>query len=454
MKIQMAKQVGRFMSLAMVTLFAVAVMLVSGGKVTWWQAEETGPIEEEVAEDQSVMPVLTQPVKRESIQIIDSYAGMIEPFERFNLSFQVAGQVERLGKNENDQTLDVGDAVTAGQVLAQLDQRILTARRNEAAATLENADVEYQRLANLRQRSPGSVSETNLQQAQTQHAVAKAILEVADKNLEDSILRSPVDGVISARMLNPGEAVNMHQQVFEVVQVDKVLLTLGVPESRIVPIQQRFNAMRQAGVTPERAIEQLTTEDERLFKVHVRRYGSGPHLQDSTREQLAGVVHRISETADGRSGLFRVQVVLDNPQRLLKPGVVAKADLVIDQWKGFRLPIESVIFRDDGTFVYLAKQLKPDGTDTMKLVGVHSDETREFVAQEWKLNYYLEQGRELVIRDLPQDQQQLIVRGQHRLVDGRRIQVMSESVESSAEVSTSRPSPLEPPMADNLGRTR
>jgi len=438
MKIQMARQVGRFMSLAMVTLFAVAVMLVSAGKVTWWQAEETPTVTSEVAEDQSVMPVLTQPVKRESIKIIDSYAGMIEPWERFNLSFQVAGQVESLGKNGNDQPLDVGDLVTAGQVLAQLDQRILAARRNEAAATLENADVEYQRLVNLRQRSPGSVSETNLQQANTQHAVAKAMLDVADKNLEDSILRAPVDGVISARMLNPGEAANMHQQVFEVVQVDKVLLTLGVPESRIVPIQQRFNAMRQAGVTPAMAIQQLTTEDERLFKVHVRRYGSGPHLQDSTREQLTGVVHRISETADGRSGLFRVQVVLDNPQRLLKPGVVAKADLVIDQWEGFRLPIESVIFRDDGTFVYLAQEQRPSSTDTMKLVGVNSDHTRDFVAQEWKLNYFIEQGRELVIRDLPQDQVQLIVRGQHRLTDGRKVQVMSDSTESGAAESTSR----------------
>ncbi|MEX1042815.1 MAG: efflux RND transporter periplasmic adaptor subunit [Pirellulaceae bacterium] len=454
MKIQMAKQIGRFMSLAVVTLFAVAVMLVSGGKVTWWKAEESPPVTSEVAEDQSVMPVLTQPVKRESIQIIDSYAGMIEPWERFNLSFQVAGQIESLGKNENDQPLDVGDLVTQGQILAQLDQRILTARRNEAAATLENADVEYQRLVNLRQRSPGSVSETNLQQASTQHAVAKAILDVADKNLEDSILRAPVDGVISSRMLNPGEAVNMHQQVFEVVQVDKVLLTLGVPESRIVPIQQRFNAMRQAGVTPEMAIQQLTTEDERLFKVQVQRYGSGSQLQDSTREQLTGVVHRISETADGRSGLFRVQVVLDNPQRLLKPGVVAKADLVIDQWEGYRLPIESVIFRDDGTFVYLAKEQKPSGSDSMKLVGVHSDHTKEFIAQEWKLTYFIEQGRELVIRDLPQDQEQLIVRGQHRLTDGRKIQVMSNPDGHNEADSTSRRPQTEPPIAENIGRNR
>ena len=164
------------------------------------------------------------------------------------------------------------------------------ARRDEANANFENAQTEFKRLTGLNQRSPGAVSETTFQQATQQLAVSTAMRDIAEKNLEDAMLIAPEEGVISKRMVNPGESINMHQPVFEIVQVDKVLLTVGVPESRIIAMQQQFNQKRRKVEPSPHSSSPNPTSD---FSVYVRRFGNSPNPDERT--VLQGSVYRIAE---------------------------------------------------------------------------------------------------------------------------------------------------------------
>lgn len=435
----MKRRVGKFIGLFVVTLFALAVMYVSGGRNDFGaQQKETDPSSTVV---ETLAPVTVLPLKKQHIEIIDSYAGTIEPLESFSLAFQLAGQVESLGTNEEGRPLDIGDRIKTGQVLATLDTRILIARREEANANLENAQTEFQRLVGLRERSPGAVTQTAFQQATQMLAVAKAMKDISEKNLDNAQLIAPADGVIAARMINPGETINLHQPVFELVQVDKVLLTVGVPESRIVAMQKQFNTTRR---TAKANIQSGTPDPTSNFKVYVRRFDTSSNLEQDTI--LAGTVYRIAETVNNRNGLFEVEVLLENASRLLKPGIVAKADFVIREIDGFQVPVESVVFNDRMASLFFAQPASDHPTSTVDFVGMDVAEVPNFVAQRIEIPSYIEQGRNFILSDLPGKHDLLIVQGQHRLVEGRPLEIMSGTMKASATEAS--PHSDIPPMAE------
>lgn len=435
----MKRRVGKLIGLFVVTLFALAVMYVSGGRNDFGaQQKEVDPASTTI---ETLAPVTVMPLKREHIEIIDSYAGTIQPLESFSLAFQLAGQVESLGTNAEGRPLDIGDRVKTGQVLATLDTKILIARREEANANLENAQTEFQRLISLRERSPGAVTQTALTQATQTQAVARAMKDIAEKNLENAQLIAPADGVISARMINPGETINIQQPVFELVQVDKVLLTVGVPESRIVAVQKQFNATRRtAKANPQSGTPDPTSD----FMVYVRRFDTSSNLERDVI--LEGSVYRIAETVNNRNGLFEVEVLLDNPEYLLKPGIVAKADFVIREIDGYQVPVESVVFNDRVASLFFAQPATDHATTTVDFVGMDVAEVPNFVARQIVIPNYIEQGRNFILSELPGKHDLLIVQGQHRLVEGRPLEIMSGT--TGTGTSQSLPRAEIPPMAD------
>lgn len=417
----MKRRIGKFVGLIIVTIFALAVMYVSGGRNHLFDVaqQETRESPTQPSTNETLASVTLMQLHRQPLEILDSYAGTIEPLESFSLAFQQAGRIESLGTTEEGKMLDVGDRVTAGQVLAQLDTRILRSRRDEANANLENAQTEYQRLANLQQRSPGAVTETSFQQVTQQLAVAKAMQDISEKNLEDAILVAPADGVISKRLVNAGESINMHQAAFEIVQVDKVLLTVGVPESRIIAMQRQFNQKRRKLEPASRVGFPNPASD---FKVYVRRFETSSNLEGKT--VLEGTVYRMAETASDRNGLFEVEVLLDNPNRLLKPGLVAKADFVINELEGYQIPVESVVFNDRTANLFFAVVSSESPTTKIDFAGMDLAELPNLVAQLVEIPSYIEQGRNFILPSIPGGHELLVVQGQHRLVEGRPLEAM------------------------------
>ncbi len=421
-------------------------------------------------------PVSVIQVPLESIEITDSYSGMIRPRERFSLGFEIAGRVETLGINNSgkrkDEPLDEGDWVSAGDVLARLDDRVLRARLEEAKAQLdqakaqvkecnarlENAQSDMARSRELKQRGSRVITDAEYQDvaaklavadaqaiaARAQSAVALAHLQTAHKNLEDSTLLSPVKGVISKRYVNPGESVNPQQPVMEIIQVDEVLLVVGVPEAYVGEIR----VGRPVHV-------------ELLARDRFRR----------KRPTTDGYVHQVAEAADQTTGLFEVEIVLRNSQRRWKPGLIALAKIVVDEVEGFRIPVTCAVFRQEETFLFLLDEVDKDGKahrfglpDWIEegsdlVIPLSSDAFRggetflfspgqDGKARRFDLRDWLAQGSDGILPQLPKVYWSVVSRGQHRLVDGRGVKLVPLDDGKPAEMDSR---PLVRPAAPVVG---
>jgi RND family efflux transporter MFP subunit len=449
----------------------VAIMVIAGR----WRQSAPG----ETQQPERVIPKtpvsLTQ-VQLESIEITDGYSGMIRPRERFTLGFEIAGRVEKLGINTSgerkDKPLDEGDRVGAGDVLARLDDRVLRARLEEARAQLDQAKAQVKesnarlekaqsdmaRAKQLKQAGSRVITEAEYQDvaaqlavagarataARAQSAVALAQLQTANKNLEDSTLRSPVSGVISKRYVNAGESVNPQQPVMEIIQVDEVLLVVGVPEAYVGEIQpgQRVHV-------------------ELLARDRFRR----------KRPRAEGKVHQVAEAADQTTGLFEVEILLPNAQGHWRPGLIALAKIVVDEVQGFRIPMSFAMFRRDETFLFLLDEVGGDGKahrfglrDWIEegsdlIVPVTSDALRngetflfsrdeDGKARRFDLPAWLAQGPNGIAPEPPEVYWTIVSRGQHRLVDGRKVRPVELDDDKPAKMDSR---PLVRPAAPVVG---
>jgi len=394
----------RLLMLIAVTAVALVVMWYMSSKQIKQLEPSVAPPE---AARTRVEVQLVRPEQR--IALYDTYTGMIRPFERVVMEFEVAGRVTSLGKSnaldrDDDRMLDVGDTVTEGQLLAQLDRRALAARLAEAKSRLTPAQSDYERAVELRKINPEAISERDFQRRSGELEAATAAVALAEKQLADATLTAPFDGVISKRHVYPGELVNAHEAAFEVVQVDRVLLMLGVPESDIPEIEARF----QEAIS--KTYDQYGVDVEIVGRDRFgRRWPS--------RE---GTVYRVAETADQTTGLFDVEVLIENEDGLLKPGVVAVGHLQTTHVAGLRVPADSVIFRKGDAYMYVVNE-EPI---PVRALCFEVGQRQSTVARRLDLSRWVLQGPEVVVPGAEADFDAVVVRGHRRLVDNQPIEIV------------------------------
>ncbi|MCA9238460.1 MAG: efflux RND transporter periplasmic adaptor subunit, partial [Planctomycetales bacterium] len=324
-------------------------------------------------------------------------------------------------QNAAGRPLDDGDRVEAGQVLAVLDDRVFRAQRSEAMARVEQTTTELERWQRARAQNAGSVSETVLQQAVTNLALAQAQFETASKNLEDATLRSPVAATISRRLIHPGESVAPNQIVFELLQNDDVLLVVSVPESRVRELQRRQREVEQLRrETSLTAAEDDAPPEVAVFRAHVKLEGRDQFGR--AWPAIDGEVFRIAEAANPQTTLFDVEVQLDNRQRLLRPGMVGTARLVVDRVLGYEIPASAVLYRGNRAFVFTVDSRPAP----LELLYWSLGEAPVYHARRVELSHWSDQGDVVVAPASDVVLDNVITRGQYRLADGQPVRLASE----------------------------
>ncbi|MGI9427933.1 MAG: efflux RND transporter periplasmic adaptor subunit [Bythopirellula sp.] len=407
----LTEKIVHYLVLVAVTVFAVGVMWKLSAKQQFNGKRADTPIRALSPALAPKSPVVIAPVQVQMCEILSTHAGKIQPWETYQIGFPVAGRVVSLGTNAAGRPLDEGDRVQAGQVLAMMDDRVFRAQKSEAAANIEQVTSDLQRVQRARQANRSAVTDSELQQWVTDLALARARHEIAIKNLDDATLRAPVDATISKRAVKSGESVNPNQVVFELVENDNVLLVVDVPETRIRELEQRMRTV-EAGRAAENTADSV-------FRAHVKLEGRDRF--GNPWPQLEGEVYRIPEVAEPRTGLFAVEISLANDDRLLRPGMVATADIVTARIPGYQVPEAAVIFRQRNAYLFtIDHEAAP-----LEMLYWQLGETNIYRARRVDLNQWIDQGEFVIVPADESRLQAVITRGQFRLANQQVVRVMN-----------------------------
>ncbi len=234
-----------------------------------------------------------------------SFIGNLEAYERYDLGFSIGGRIERVEARE-------GEAVEAGQILAVLDTDLYDAQLERAKASLGKARRDFERVERL--WSKKMISAKSKEEAETALALADAEIALVMANIKNAVLKTPIAGVLSRRLADPEELATPGAPVFTVLDISKVILKLNVPDVRYASLKVGQEASMKLRALPERDFE--------------------------------GRVHRLDVAADDRTGLFGVEVLFENPRRILKPGMIGEAVIEIRRFENvYSIPFDLTVLR-------------------------------------------------------------------------------------------------------------
>ena len=191
------------------------------------------------------------------------YSGVLESRAQFDLAFRVPGRVASVGQVTlapgQTRALQEGDVVKAGDVLATLDLDDLRRQRSASAAgaastaaqvrtartSLAQSEREVARARKL--FANGDLAQADLDRAEAAAAAAGSSLAsieaqyqsrldqlaLSTSTLADATLRSPIDGVVARKAVDPGELVPPNVPVFSIVDLSELRVVFGVPDTRV-----------------------------------------------------------------------------------------------------------------------------------------------------------------------------------------------------------------------------
>ncbi len=270
--------------------------------------EEEPKVATEVAVQVAKVARATLRARVEAYGMVESEpAGGGQPAGAARLAAPVAGIVLAVPAKE-------GEHIEAGALIVRLDDRFALAAAEKAKHTLEFAEQVASRQNTLKTIS--GTSEKAVQESSQQLAAARADFAAAQSQLALVQLTSPLAGTVARINVQPGQAVDLNTIVAEVVDTNRLVVTVGIPASEA------------AGLKPGQVAEIFTTSND---------------IPVAT-----GTVSFVSPSVDAKTGatLLRVTVPKDVG---LRPGQSARVRIVSEERAGrLAVPVESVVTDVEG----------------------------------------------------------------------------------------------------------
>jgi membrane fusion protein (multidrug efflux system) len=239
------------------------------------------------------------------------------PLQQATLYAKVSGYLRGI-------SVDKGDKVTAGAVLARIEIPELVAARARQEAELRAAAADYERLQKALQRTPDLVVPDTVDQARGRFEVARASLAESETLLGYATIRAPFSGVITQRYVDPGaliQAGNASSAIVSLMDFSSVRLQVAVPE---------IEAARVAVGQPIR----VTTEN-------------------LAGRQFDGTVTRFAYALDPSNRTMLTEAILKNSDLALRPGMLVSARLGIERKEHATLmPEAALVTERSSTFAY------------------------------------------------------------------------------------------------------
>ena len=302
----------------------LAFIVITGGRII----EEQGRLAEakKVAMKKEVpaVRVITLTLKPERLEDMISLPAEVEPYEDLWVKAEVKGQVVSIPVME-------GQSVKKGQLLVKLDDRDYRSRLARIEANYRLARLDYERISALAKENITAESKLDETGARLEGFTAQR--SEAQLALDRTSITAPISGRLNEIKAKRGDLLDVNQPVAQILQYQKVKVTVGVPESDVAAVM----GLDDAEVIIE-ALENRRVKGKKVF---------------------------LSRQPRTMARLYDLELIVPNPDGQILPGMFGQVELVkkvFDQ--ALAVPLYAVIAQGDDRFVYVEK----DGQAEKRLI--------------------------------------------------------------------------------------
>ena len=320
--------------------------------------------------------VETSNVTVKPIKEIREFTGTVYPIYKYIISPKVSGRVIKITKR-------IGDWVNKGEMIARLDdaeyqQAVLEAQANlriaeasltESESQFELAKQELERVRSLQEKGIASSSEldtastgfdaqkSRLELARAQVEQREAALKSAEIRLDYTILYATEPGFIGERYVDEGSLLSPNSPLVSIIGIDSVIVQATI-------IEKDYGHIK-VGQTAEISVDAFP---ENTF---------------------TGRVARIAPLLEEASRVAKMEVEVENKDRLLKPGMFAIARVVLqDKQTAQVIPIQALVKRDGNDGIFVVEKDVSSGMDIARFypvqTGISTDTEIEVLSPEIK----------------------------------------------------------------------
>lgn len=292
-------------------------LLIASAAIILMSCGQSNNNTQQVVEENPKVTVTT--VNAEYVSQITVYPTTIEADIVNNIAPQSSARISKI-------YVEIGDKVEAGQILAKMDE----ANLEKARLQLVNDSIELGRIKQL--HDIGATSQSDFEAMSLKYDVTKRTYM---NLLENTLLKSPISGIVTARNYDEGDMYAMAQPLFVIQKISPVKMLINISESKYSQIQKGMEV-------------DITTDayGDQVFK---------------------GVVSLIHPTINAMTHTFPVEVKFMNKDITLRPGMFAR--VTVNYGDNFRVVIpDRAVMKQVGSgeqYVYI---LNPDGTVTYSVV--------------------------------------------------------------------------------------
>lgn len=334
-------------------LFAAALCLGLACGCSKSESGATPAAQQEELPKVDIMQVFSQEVPQ-----ITEYTATVEAFKTNNITTSTPNRIKSI-------LVDVGAKVSKGQRLVVLDNVNI----DQLKVRLDNTEREYNRAVKLLEIGGGTQQavdqlRTELEASRRQYA----------NMVENTVLISPITGVVTARNYDPGDMTGQ-LPILTIEQVRPVKVIVNVSESEYSKVHNGMKASIRLDV-----------------------FGD---------EEFTGTVHLIHPTIDASTRTFTVEITIDNADERVRPGMFARVTLNFGEAGHVVVPDRAVVKQSGSGNKYVYVLNPADSTVSYNRVelGRRIDNTYEVLSGVDNNAY-------------------VVTSGQTRLTDGSRVEVM------------------------------
>jgi RND family efflux transporter MFP subunit len=318
-----------------ISALALVTLLFSG----CGHKPETHPIS---SPDLPAVQVRVQTAESKQRATTEEVVGTIGAKLRATLEAKLSGRIDKM-------PVVLGQTVKAGQLVAHLDAAEIKARLDQAEASRQQAERDWNRTSALFAQQ--AATRFDYDTAQSRYELAKAAAAEAQAMMSYVEVLAPFDGVVTKKWADVGDLATPGKPLVAIEDPSMFQVEADVPDAIASGIQQNAQL---------------------------------PVQVDSLKGELAGVVREIAPTADPASRTFRVK--LDLPQTAgLRSGQFARVVVRVGESSSARVPASAVVLRgqleivfvvaNQRTQLHLVKTGRTIGDEVEVLAGLESGES-------------------------------------------------------------------------------